>query len=133
MPTQTIQVMPVANRSGDGTTANSRYSTDPVQWPANVVNVVIRVTSTQHTDPAETLHLVIEESNDYNAQTNTGTWRLVGNGDPIPGGRTDRRGNPLLPFASIGRDFPFVPRWLRGTLVVNGTVRCGVAADVTTE
>lgn len=121
MATQTIALLPQANRTGSVVLGS-------VDWPANVTQATIRVTSTQHTDPNESIELVAEESYDGGQ-----SWRFVGTGGPIVGGQTDRRGDPILPSVTLGRDVPFVSRQVRGRMVIVGTVRCGAEAVVETE
>lgn len=120
MPTQTVTLLNQANRSGI-------LASPAVDWPANVTEVSLRITGT-HTDPAETVQIIVEESTDGGT-----TWVYVGGGAALPGGLFDKQGNPALPRTTISRDFPFVPRRIRAQIVIVGTVRIGAVADVTTE
>lgn len=121
MATQTTTLLNQANRTGT-------IFLGAVDAPSNVLQATLAIVSTQHTDPNETIELVAEESYDGGA-----IWRFVGTGGPIAGGQTDRRGDPILPSVTLGRDVPYVPRRIRGRIEVVGTVRFGAQATLETE
>lgn len=110
-----MTLLPVVNRSG-----TQAYGPFTVTIPEPGGTVLFYVVSTQHTDPAEQITLLLEESRDGG-----GTWRPVG-GASGRGGDTDRFGNPAPRFNTSLAPGQVM---LKGTVGVVGTVRFGLNAE----
>lgn len=118
MPTVTQQLLPNANHEGV-----DPFGPAPVTLAAQS-RVVIRVESSDFTDPAERIKLDVELSPD-----GVNDWRYWCGFEGV-GGQIDRHtGLPAVPSTSA--IFPAGTFHIRGALNTTGRVRYGLFADVT--
>lgn len=120
MATTTYTVLPVGNRKGT-------IQSGAVNWPSTLKTARFRVNSTAFTDPATQIDMFIEQSFD-----NGTTWGPWASNEGLTGGQLDRQGNPALPSIEVAPDpaTASIPRQVRGRIVVTGTIRFGVLADL---
>lgn len=122
----TQQLLNVRNRSG---TISSPWVQPSTVAPAGTNYVELLLTGGSFTDPATAMTARIEHSYDGGVTAQTDAESGWIGGDTAP----DHQGNTVLIVPKLGTPFDTAsfnnPNYrLRATLVISGTVRCGVDA-----